>query len=214
MKIIVFGATGKTGRQVVQRALDAGHEVTAFVRDPARLDVHHPQLHVSVGQVTTDQAAVTAAVEGHDAVISALGTARTLHGMRSPTIMSQAMPVIIQAMTDGGVDRLVFLSSFGVGDSYAAAPPLLKVMFRYFLGPVYADKAAAEKLLRDSTLNWTLVYPVLLTNGPHTGAYRSDVSVKLTGMPRISRADVADFMLNQIDSSAFSRSVAVLTPGK
>jgi putative NADH-flavin reductase len=123
MKIIVFGATGKTGRQVVQQALDAGHDVTAFVRDPARLQLDDPRLRVAAGQVTVGQAAVTAAVDGHDAVISALGSSQTLRGMRSPMIMSQATPVIIQAMTETGVDRLVFLSSLGVGDSYAQAPP-------------------------------------------------------------------------------------------
>jgi putative NADH-flavin reductase len=214
MKIIVFGATGKTGLQVVRQALDAGHEVTAFVRDPARLQIHHPHLRVAVGQVTTDQEAVTSAVEGHHAVISALGSAQTLQGMRSPTIMAKATPVIIQAMTDAGADRLVFLSSLGVGDSYAQAPPLLKVLYKLFLGPVYADKAAGEQLLRDSTLNWTLVYPVLLTNGPHTGSYRSGESLKLTGMPRISRADVAEFMLSQIQSPAYQRTVAVVSSGK
>jgi putative NADH-flavin reductase len=214
MKIIVFGATGKTGRQVVQQALDAGHDVTAFVRDPARLQLDDPRLRVAAGQVTVGQAAVTAAVDGHDAVISALGSSQTLRGMRSPMIMSQATPVIIQAMTETGVDRLVFLSSLGVGDSYAQAPPVLKLIYKLFMGPVYADKAAGERLLRDSSLNWTLVYPVLLTNGPHTGSYRSGESLELTGMPRISRADVADFMVSQLSSSAYKRALAVVSSAK
>jgi putative NADH-flavin reductase len=214
MKIIVFGATGKTGRQVVQQALDAGHDVTAFVRDPARLQLDDPRLRVAAGQVTVGQAAVTAAVDGHDAVISALGSSQTLRGMRSPMIMSQATPVIIQAMTETGVDRLVFLSSLGVGDSYAQAPPVLKLIYKLFLGPVYADKAAGERLLRDSSLNWTLVYPVLLTNGPHTGSYRSGESLELTGMPRISRADVADFMVSQLSSPAYKRAFAVVSSAK
>jgi putative NADH-flavin reductase len=214
MKIIVFGATGKTGRQVVQQALDAGHDVTAFVRDPARMQLDDPRLRVAAGQVTVGQAAVTAAVDGHDAVISALGSSQTLRGMRSPMIMSQATPVIIQAMTETGVDRLVFLSALGVGDSYAQAPPVLKLIYKLFLGPVYADKAAGERLLRDSSLNWTLVYPVLLTNGPHTGSYRSGESLELTGMPRISRADVADFMVSQLSSPAYKRAVAVVSSAK
>jgi putative NADH-flavin reductase len=87
-------------------------------------------------------------------------------------------------------------------------------MYKYVLGRLYADKAAAEQLLRASSLDWTLVYPVLLTDGPHTGAYSSAVSTKMTGMPRISRADVADFIVSQVHSSAFSRTVAVLSPGK
>lgn len=129
-------------------------------------------------------------------------------------IPSRRCATIIQAMTDAGVDRLVFLSSLGVGDSYAQAPPLLKVIDKLFLGPVYADKAAGERLLRDSTLNWTLVYPVLLTNGPHTGSYTSGESLELTGMPRISGADVAEFMLSQIESPAYQRTAAVVSSGK
>jgi putative NADH-flavin reductase len=198
----------------VQQALDAGHDVTAFVRDPARMQLDDPRLRVAAGRVTVGQAAVTAAVDGHDAVISALGSSRTLRGMRSPMIMSQATPVIIQAMTETGVDRLVFLSSLGVGDSYAQAPPVLKLIYKLFMGPVYADKAAGERLLRDSSLNWTLVYPVLLTSGPHTGRYRSGESLELTGMPRISRADVADFMVSQLSSPAYKRAVAVVSSAK
>ena len=75
-------------------------------------------------------------------------------------------------------------------------------------------KAAGERLLRDSSLNWTLVYPVLLTNGPHTGSYRSGESLELTGMPRVSRADVADFMVSQLSSLAYKRAVAVVSSAK
>jgi putative NADH-flavin reductase len=213
MKIIVFGATGKTGRELVRQALEAGHEVTAFVRDPARLEVRHPRLEVKVGQVTTDQAAVTSAVKGHDAVITALGTEQTVRGMRSPGLMSQAMPAIIQAMTDTGVDRLVALSAFGVGDSRREAPLFLTLMYRLFLGRVFADKAVAERLLRDSELDWTLVYPVLLTDGPQTGSYRSEVRLTPGRRWRISRGDVADFMLSQLLDRTYSHKVAVVTSG-
>jgi uncharacterized protein YbjT (DUF2867 family) len=211
MKIIVFGGTGKTGRHVVRQALDAGHQVTVFVRDPAGLDVQHDRVQVAVGQVTSDQEAVTAAVAGQDAAISALGSPRTLSGLRSPTIMSRALPVITRAMTDASVDRLVHLSSLGVGDSMSLTPPLLRVMYKAALGPVFADKAAGERSLRDSALDWTLVRPVMLTNGPHTGRCTAGESLAPTGLPRISRADVADFMLAQLQSPAYSRRTAVLT---
>jgi putative NADH-flavin reductase len=213
MKIIVFGATGKTGRELVRQALEAGHQVTAFVRDPAHLEVHHPRLEVAVGQVTSDQAAVTSAVKGHDAVITALGTEQTVSGMRSPGLMSQAMPTIIRAMTDTGVDRLVSLSAFGVGDSRREAPLFLRIMYGLFLGRVFADKAVGEQLLRDSELDWTLVYPVLLTDGPQTGGYRSDAHLQPGRRWRISRANVADFMLSQLRDPSYSRKVAVLTFG-
>jgi putative NADH-flavin reductase len=166
-----------------------------------------------VGQVTTDQAAVTSAVKGHDAVITALGTEQTVRGMRSPGLMSQAMPAIIQAMTDTGVDRLVALSAFGVGDSRREAPLFLTLMYRLFLGRVFADKAVAERLLRDSELDWTLVYPVLLTDGPQTGGYRSEVRLRPGRRWRISRADVADFMLSQLEDRTYSHKIAVVTSG-
>src|SRR5882757_5986414 len=172
MKIIVFGATGATGKQVVEQALAAGHHVTVFVRDASKVQLDHPNLRVEEGQVTADQKAVSAAVAGQDAVISALGNPQTYKGMRAPTVISDATPVIIRAMEEAGVDRLVFLSAFGVGDTLKEAPLLLRTLYRIFLGPVYADKLRAEGILRASELNWTLVYPVVLTNGPRTGAYR------------------------------------------
>ncbi|MGW6277003.1 NAD(P)-dependent oxidoreductase [Kribbella sp. NPDC055071] len=214
MRIIVFGATGTTGREVVRQALEAGHQVTAFVRDAARLDLRHPRLEVITGEVTDDQAAVTAAVKGQDAVVSALGTEQTVRGTRSPGLMARAIPVIVEAMTSTGVDRLVFLSAFGVGDSLREAPLLLRIMYRLFLGRVFADKAEGERLLRDSALDWTLIYPILLTNGPQTGVYRPDTHLTPRRPWRISRADVAEFMLDQLHDRTYSHSVAIITSGR
>ncbi|HET6294084.1 MAG TPA: SDR family oxidoreductase [Kribbella sp.] len=209
MKIVVFGATGPTGRQVVRQALDQGHEVTAFVRDAAKLDLRHPSLQVTVGQVTTDEDAVASAIKGQDAVISALGSERS----GTPTVISQAIPRIISAMGEAGVDRVVFLSAFGVGDSYREAPLLLKVGYRLVLRRAFADKAVGERLLRDSPLDWTLVYPVLLTDGPRSGVYQVDEHLR-SGRPwRISRADVADFMLAQLQDRSHIRATVVLTSG-
>jgi putative NADH-flavin reductase len=210
MNIIVFGATGATGKPVVEQALAAGHHVTAFVRTPSKVPFDHPNLRVQAGQVTTDQQAVTAAVAGHDAVISALGNPHTYKGMRAPTVITDATSIIIRAMEETGVDRLVFLSAFGVGDTVKEAPLPLKAMYRMFLGPVYADKLRAERTLRASELNWTLVYPVVLTNGPRTGAYRAGDSLPLKGLAKVSRADVADFILRQLDDDTYARRTAVL----
>src|SRR5882757_3624950 len=98
MNIVVFGATGATGKQVVEQALAGGHHVTAFVRDPSKVQLDHPHLRLEAGQVTADQKAVTATVAGHDAVISALGNPHTYKGMRAPTVITDATPVIIRAM--------------------------------------------------------------------------------------------------------------------
>jgi putative NADH-flavin reductase len=210
MNIIVFGATGATGKQVVEQALADGHQVTAFVRDPSKVQLDHPRLRLAAGQVTADQKAVTAAVAGHDAVISALGNRLTYKGLRTPSVIADATAIITRAMEETGVDRLVFLSAFGVGDTIGEAPLPLKVMYRMFLGPGYADKSRGERILRAGELNWTLVYPVLLTNGPRTGAYRVGDHLRLKGLAKISRADVADFMLRQLDDATYIRRTAIV----
>ncbi|SHN01948.1 NAD(P)-dependent oxidoreductase [Actinacidiphila paucisporea] len=209
MRIAVFGSTGATGRQVVAQALAAGHEVTAFVRDPAKAPPARDGLRIAVGQVTSDQAAVTAAVSGADAVVSALGTERNLQGLRSPTVMAQATPRIVRAMEEAEVGRLVWLSGLGVGDTMAQVPALPRLAYRV-LGRVYADKAAGEQLLRRSSLDWTLVYPVMLTNGARTGRYRHGERLELRGVPTVSRADVADFVLGRVTAGDYLRKIAVI----
>jgi putative NADH-flavin reductase len=209
VRIVVFGSTGATGRQVVAQALASGHEVTAFLRDPAKAPPARDGLRVVVGQVTSEQAAVTAAVAGADAVVSALGVERSWQGLRSPTVMASAAPLIIRAMREAAVDRLVWLSGLGVGDTLAQVPALPRLSYRA-LRRVYADKAAAEQLLRRSPLEWTLVYPVMLTNGARTGRYQHGERLELRGVPRVSRADVADFMLGRLTAGDYLRKTAVV----
>lgn len=210
MRILVLGATGKTGTHVVRSALAAGHSVTAFVREPARMRVQHPDLDVAVGEVTSDAAALAAAAEACGAAISGLGSGHSLSSVLSPTVMTDAMPVVVRALSEAGVQRLVFMSSLGVGGTWALTPPALKVMYKPALSRVFADKAAGERVLRASELDWTLVCPPMLTDGPRTGRYEAAERLRLGGMPRISRADVADFMVSQVENSTFSRSVVLL----
>lgn len=194
MRIVVFGANGRTGRQLVAQALAVGHEVTAFVRDPAKAPDAHPRLRVAVGEVTYDQEAVDAAVAGQDAVLSALGSPSTWSGLVHPTLTVEAAPVIVRAMRAAGVRRLVFLSAHGVGHTRDEGPAPFRLMYR-FLGPVFADKAAGERVLRDEALDWTLVYPVMLVGARRTGACRAAERLRLSGLLRVSRGDVAAFML-------------------
>lgn len=194
MRIVVFGANGRTGRQLVAQALAVGHEVTAFVRDPAKAPDAHPRLRVAVGEVTYDQEAVDAAVTGQDAVLSALGSPSTWGGLVHPTLTVEAAPVIVRAMRAAGVRRLVFLSAHGVGHTRGEGPATFRLMYR-FLGPVFADKAAGERVLRDDALDWTLVYPVMLVGSRRTGACRAAERLRLSGLLRVSRGDVAAFML-------------------
>lgn len=211
MRITVFGSTGATGRQVVAQALAAGHEVTAFTRDPAKAPPARDGLRVAVGQVTSDQDAVTAAVTGSDAVVSTLGTERSWRGLRSPEVMVQAAPRIVRGMEEAGVGRLVWLSGLGVGDTLAQVPPLPRLNYRALLGRVYADKAAGEQVLRRSSLDWTLVYPVMFTNRARTGRYRHGERLELRGVPTVSRADVADFIIGRLTAGDYLHKIAVVS---
>lgn len=210
MRIAVFGGTGGTGRRFVAQALAAGHQLTALVRDPAKAPPAHDGLTVLTGEATSDQGAVTAAVTGADAVVSALGTERTWQGVRAPTVMAEATARIVTAMREAEVARVVWLSGLGVGDTLAEVPPLPRLAYRALLGRVYADKAAGERLLRRSGLDWTLVYPVMMTNGAPTGRYRHGERLELRGVPTVARADVAAFMLGRVTSGDYLHKIAVI----
>lgn len=208
MNILVFGATGPTGQQVVKQALGKGLEVTAFVRRPEALPIADQRLRIVVGDATQDEAQVAEAVSGQEAVVSALGRGSSF---RSDLLFSRSVRCIVPAMERAGVRRLVWLSSFGVGESRRDAPLLPRILYRVLLSDIYADKQAAEEVLRRSGLDWTIVYPVLLTSGALTGRYRAGVRLDLHGMPKISRADVAHFILAEIENRAFIRKAAVIS---
>lgn len=201
-KILVLGATGPTGRQVVSQALEQGHHVTAFVRDPKRMPLTHEQLRLVTGDVTDEGQALRSAVSGQDAVISALGVGMTF---KSHDLIARSVPKIVAAMDSQGVSRLVFTSAFGVGSTWIDVPPLSRIMIRLLLGNIYADKAAGEAVLRRSQLDWTLVYPVALTHGRRTGRYRVGERLPLRGLPMISRADLGAFLLAEIDDPIYIR---------
>ena len=241
MKLLIFGATGATGRQLVEQALAQGHEVTAFVRNPAKMTTQHEKLKVVKGNIM-DCHSVGAAVAGQDAIFSALGVrfrwqiiviaivisqilVRTiamprwlqlltdiglpvlalLYTARTPPLLSQATKCILAAMEREGTKLLVCESSLGVGDSKGQFGPL----YNYFIIPVLlrhvlADKEVQEKAIECSHVDWVIVRPGALTNGPKTGNYRAgfpntDKSIQA----RISRADVADFMLRQLTDPTY-----------
>jgi len=209
MKLLIFGATGGTGRHLVEQALQQGHDVTAFVRDPAKLSTAHAKLTVIQGDVM-NAAAVERAMPGHEAVFCALGSP----ALKTGTTRSDGTRNIIRAMERAEVRRLICLASLGYGDSRAvvdAAP----FYFRFIIAPlflrrVFAEHALQEQYIKRSSLNWTIVRPGNLTDGPHTGTCRhgfpaTDRSIKVS----ISRADVADFMLRQLADDTYLRK----TPG-
>lgn len=207
MKLLVLGATGGTGRQVVAQALDAGHDMTVFIRNRAKLGVQQPRLRFLDGDVTGDRAALGEAMRGQDAVVSALGRG---YSFKSEQLIQRSVPGILSAMHASGVRRLVFTSALGVGDSKQDAPFLAKLFFSTLLRGIYADKLAGDNLIRASGLDWTIAQPTQLNDGPLTRKYRCGERLALIGMPAISRADAAHFILSQIgDPAAFGKTLLV-----
>lgn len=209
MQLIIFGASGATGRHLTQQALEAGHRVTAFVRTPASLQIDHPLLTKLSGDAL-DEAAVREAVKGHDAVLSTLGSPANKIG----TIRSQGTLNIIKAMQHAGIRRLVVQTSLGYGDSKATLRRT-PFVFRYIIVPFilkkgFADHALQETHVRNSGLDWVIVRPGNLTDGPLTENYRHGFAPDDNKIHvKVSRADVAHFMLQQIKSHAYLRQ----TPG-
>ena len=206
MKLLILGATGPTGRHLLDQALNAGHDVTALVRNVNRLTTTHPRLAAVSGDAT-DAALLERAIRGRDAVLSALGAGNSLIS----DIASRAVAALVPALKTGTVRRIIFLSAFGVGESVTQASSMQKLIYRTLLRLIFADKAKADAMLRESGLDWTLVYPTALTNGPRTGDYRVGEHLVMKGIAKISRADVAEFMLAQLDTDEWIHRTAVVS---
>lgn len=203
MKVTILGATGKTGRHIVEQALnERGYEVVAFVRDPAKLDIQHESLHVVQGDLT-DVARVEEAVAGSDAVISAAGQTKT-----SPKdLLTVTARHLVPAMKKHGVRRVVSLIGAGVPDERDPSSlgrrfmrGLMKVVARDLL----ADATRHAEMLQASDLEWVLVRPPRLTDGPRQGASRVG-NFALGPKDSITRADLAAFMLEQVTSDEHVR---------
>lgn len=196
MKLLVVGSTGGTGREIVRQALEQGHHVTAFARNPKDVTIHHDRLTVVQGNVL-DPGTVERAVQGHDAVLSALGHKRFF----LPTsILSTGTANIINAMNKHGVRRFICETTLGISDSRGK----LGLYYSLFVIPVitfwyFRDKVKQERLIKESGLDWTIVRPGQLTNGKQRGSYHHGPGVGSFFITvSISRADVADFMLKQL----------------
>ena len=197
MKILIFGATGGTGRHLVEQALTQGHEVTAFVRNPAKLPLLHQNLKILPGDVL-HYPTVEHAVVGQQAVLSALGS-----GTKKDTLRSSGTRNIMQAMEKLGVKRFICQTSLGYGDSRQVLNRT-PFYFKYLIVPLllrhgFADHELQESYIKQSNLDWIIARPGNLTDDKYTGVYRhgfpsNDKKVTV----KISRADVADFMLQQL----------------
>ena len=209
MKVLVLGASGATGRQVVRQAMEQDLGVTAFVRDRARLPISDPALRVVQGDVG-DYSAVADAVAGQDAVISTLGVSRPLH---ADPIVIDGIRHTLRAMEAQGVARLVYLSFIGVRESRSAAGPLIRFVARFPLRHEIADHERKEALIRASRCEWTIVRAPKLSNGEGTGRYRDGEDIVARSFfPVLSRADVAAFMLRQLRDRTYVGKAARILP--
>lgn len=208
MKLVVFGASGGTGQEIIKQALEQGHEVTAIVRNPKKLQIKDSRLHIIEGDALKDQPVIAMAIAGKDAIICALGVGNSL---KSAGLIAGSLAAIVPAAEKHDVRRLIVISAFGVGDSTRNAPLVPRLMYRLLLSDIYRDKKAGEDIVKASGIDWTIIHPVMLTTGPKTAIYRSGERLELHGIPKVSRADVAHFALTQLADKTFLRKTAVIS---
>ncbi len=195
MKIVIFGAAGGTGRDVVEQALAKGHEVTAFDRHPEALTIEHPKLKIFQGDIF-NETQVEEAIEGQDAVICVLGVKPTT----TIPVCSVGTEHIIAAMQKTGVKRFICQSAFTVAaldGEWREVPWALPVILKF----------TQERATRQSDLDWIIVRPAQLTDSPRTGTYKVGTSLKMSLNSKISRADVADFLLKQLYEDTYLHQV-------
>jgi len=197
-KIIIFGSTGTIGKHLIMQALESGYQVTAFARNKDKVKFKHERLNIVEGDVM-DAASIENAIRDQDIVLNALGAGR------KGVVRSEGTKNIIIAMQNTGVKRLITQSTLGAGDSVSNLNFFWKyIMFGWFLKDAYKDHQLQEKYIVQSNLDWTIIRPAAFTDGDITGNYKhgfnlNDKSIKL----KISRADVAQFILRQIDNNSY-----------
>ena len=196
MNIVVFGASGKTGLEIVKQALEGGHEVTAFVRDPARLAIENINLNVITGDVF-DPASVAQAIKGQDAAVCALGAGSDL---KKTTVRTIGTINIISGMQQNNVKRLLVITAMGVGESWDTLSMFNKFFFATLLKSSRVDHEAQETVVKTSGLDWTIIRPSGLIDASRTGVYDfgEDIPAKTS---KIARADVADLILKELEQS-------------
>jgi uncharacterized protein YbjT (DUF2867 family) len=193
MKLLILGATGATGLQLIDQAVSSGHAVTVYVRNPGKLADFGKRITVVEGQLL-DEYKLLQVVKGQDAVLITLGYKKLKDKSR---FIRKTVDTVIIGMRRFGVQKLVYESAYGIGGKHSIANPFIRfiLMAFGFIHP-FIDHFETEKLIRQSSINWTIARPGNLTNGPLTGKYRAQEKMK--GLPSISRADVAHFMLQSL----------------
>jgi len=208
MKILIIGATRGIGAQLLAQALEAKHKVTVLVRNPDKITLIDENLTVLKGDIC-NPAAVSEAVSGQEAVCLTIGVPITF---KPVSVFSKGTLQVIKGMQDRGVQRLICLTGIGAGDSKGHGGFLYDKIFKpLLLKTIYADKDLQEQYVKESGLDWVIVRPAGLTNGPRTQKYR--VATDLSGVTsrRISRADVAHFILSELSEQKYTGQTPLIT---
>ena len=209
--ILVIGASKGIGLKTVNGALEAGHNVKAFARSAHRIEISHTKLEKVQGDALnlTD---LEKSLSGIDVVIQALGVSPgPAFIFRPVTLFSEATRLLVPAMERLKVKRLIAVTGFGAGDSQERISCLQQLPFRLVFGRAYDDKSIQERLIKDSNLEWTIVRPVVLTNGPKTSRYQILLNSHQWRNGLISRSDVADFLIKQINDETYLRKEPVIS---
>ena len=209
--VLIVGASRGIGLETVKRALEAGHKVRALARSARRIPIDHPDLEKVAGDAL-DPTTVKRALDGVDAVIETLGVAPSPEVIFKPVrLFSKATRLLVDLMVAAEIKRVICVTGIGAGDSRDKGGFLYSVvLLPLLLKRVYDDKDVQEQIIRKSTLDWVLVRPGLLTRGPRTRSYRVLTNRDEWRMGKISRADVADFLVKQIDEDTYLGSTPLL----
>jgi len=205
MKIVVFGATGGTGREVVRQALHAGHYVTAVARTPSAIPFQHEHLKILRGDVLAPET-LPQTVTGQDIVVSAVGAPD-----RSPTrIYSAGLMNILLAMHNAGVRRLICISASGLDPGALIQKLIAKPILWWLFKDGYTDMSHMEIIVKASNVDWTILRPPRLTDSPRKGKYKVAVNEQLSNGWILSRADLADYIVKHLSDPTIHRAVVEL----
>lgn len=199
MKLTIIGASRGIGRKVVDEALERGHEVRALSRNMSAVGI--AGITVLDGDATNAED-VANVIQDADAVILTLGVPKDMRVLKSTTLFSDATRVLIAAMQDAGIKRLLTVTGFGAGDSADKLSTPERLTQKAFLGRAYADKGLQEQLIRDSDLDWTIARPGILSDNRKSNAYKVLVEKDTWRNGLINRADVADFLVTAAEQSS------------
>ncbi len=213
--ILVIGASGGIGLETVRLALAIGHKVTALARQAEKIsisDIDFPADHLKrINGNARDRETVEQALDGVDAVVHSLGVPLSLQSItQETTLFSDTTRILITAMEQKGVQRLIAVTGLGAGQAREHLGPLFGPAFKVFLQRIYDDKDVQEQLIRETSLDWTIARPGILTTGPRSNDYKALTDPKTWRAGFISRKDVADFVIYEIENARYVRQTPVL----